>query len=114
MTRDTPETAQNAAGADKAPPPIYRPIRTKKTAPAPVSAGRSDIEAPPDHATEAVEEDFPERGPTRRPPMNPTRREAFEPLLNWIADHILEQLLAEKRLELEAERKAQANQGAPS
>lgn len=114
MTRDTPEAAGNAAGADRTPAPIGRPARTKKTAPAPVSAGRSDIESPHDHVNEAAEEDYFANGPTRRTPMNPTRREAFEPLLNWIADQLIEQLLAEKRLELEAERKAQANQGAPS
>lgn len=114
MTRDTPEAAGNAAGPDRTPAPIGRPARTKKTAPAPVSAGRSDIETHHDHTNEAAEEDFPANGPTRRPPMNPTRRAAFEPLLNWMADRILEQLLAETRLELETERKAQANQGAPS
>ena len=107
-------TAQNAAGADKAPPPIYRHVSTKKTACSPVSSSRSDIEGEGEATAEEIQQEFALLGAARRAPMSRTRREAFEPLLNWIADHILEQLLAEKRLELEAERKAQANQAAPS
>lgn len=56
-------------------------------------------------------EGTPPAGPRR--PMSATRREAFEPLVDWMAKRILDMLLEEKRLELEAERKAQANQGAP-
>lgn len=113
MTRDTSEAAGNTAGADRTSAPICCPVRTKKTAPAPVSAGCNDTETPHDDAAGAAGENVFANGPTRRTPMNPARRKAFEPLLNWIADQILEQLLAEKRLELEAERKAEANQCAP-
>lgn len=49
-----------------------------------------------------------------RRPMSATRREAFEPLVDWMAKRILDMLLEEKRLELEAERTAKADPAAPS
>lgn len=57
-------------------------------------------------------EGTPPAGPRR--PMSATRREAFEPLVDWMAKRILDMLLEEKRLELEAERTAKADPAAPS
>lgn len=60
--------------------------------------------------------DMPEGPPptgTRRP-MSAARREAFEPLVDWMAKRILDMLLEEKRLDIEAERTAKADPAAPS
>lgn len=57
-------------------------------------------------------EGTPPAGPRR--PMSATRREAFEPLVDWMAKRILDMLLEEKRLEIEAERTAKADPAAPS
>lgn len=60
--------------------------------------------------------DTPEATPPAGPhrPMSATRSKAFEPLLDWMAQRILDMLLEEKRLELEAERTAKADPAAPS
>ena len=57
-------------------------------------------------------EGTPPAGPRR--PMSATRREAFEPLVDWMAKRILDMLLEEKRLEIEAEPTAKADPAAPS
>lgn len=46
--------------------------------------------------------------------MSAARREAFEPLVDWMAKRILDMLLEEKRLDIEAERTAKADPAAPS
>lgn len=59
-----------------------------KTAGSPLSADRRPIDASAEG----------------RGRLSPERRAAFEPLLNWMADRILEQLLEEQRAEIEGER----------
>jgi hypothetical protein len=114
MNRDTRETAQNGAGADNAPPDAYHYVRANKTAPCPVSASRSGIDSEAKPPDEALQHERAAPGSTRRAPMSATRRKAFEPLIDWMAKQILDVLLEEKRLELEAERQAQGSRAAPS
>ena len=114
MNRDMPETARNAAGADNA-PVVSSPYAGEAiNRPAAVSASRSGIssEAEPPKVWRQQQEAT--DAPPARATMSRTRREAFEPLLDWMAKHILDMLLEEKRLELEAERTAQAGPAAPS
>lgn len=114
MNRDMHETAQNAAGADNAPADTSPHAGEALAGPAPVSASRRGIssEAEPPKVWRQQQE-APDAPPARAT-MSRTRREAFEPLLDWMAKRILEMLLEEKRLELEAERTAQADPAAPS
>lgn len=114
MNRDKPETAQNAAGADNAPADITPYAGEAIAGPGGVSASRRDINSkaePPDGWSQ--QQKAPDAPPARAI-MSRTRREAFEPLLDWMAKRILEMLLEEKRLEIEAERTAQAGPAAPS
>ncbi len=113
MNRDIHETAQNAAGADNDPAdtsPAGQEIAGLRT----ISASRRGVsieEEPPEVWSQ--QQEAPETPPARAT-MSRTRREAFEPLLDWMAKQILEMLLEEKRLEIEAERTAQAGPAAPS
>ena len=114
MTTDrNEENAQNAAGADNAPADTSPYASEALAGPAAVSASRRGIssEAEPPQVWRQQQEET--DAPPARATMSRTRREAFEPLLDWMAKRILDMLLEEKRLELEAERTAQAGPAAP-
>lgn len=114
MNRDIHETAQNAAGADNDPADNSPYAGDAIAGHRAVSASRrgiSDAKEPPEVCSQ--QQEAPDAPPARAT-MSRTRREAFAPLLDWMAKQILEMLLEEKRLELEAERTAQAGPAAPS
>ena len=113
MNRDMPETARNAAGADNTPADTSPYASAALAGPAAVSASRRGIgsEAEPPQVWRHRREET--DAPPARATMSRTRREAFEPLIDWMAKRILDMLLEEKRLELEAERTAQAGPAAP-
>lgn len=114
MNQDMHETAQNAAGADNGRPDTLPHAGDALAGPAAFSASRrgisSEAESPEGWSQQQEAPDAPPARATR----SRTRREAFEPLLDWMAKRILEMLLEEKRLEIEAERTAQAGPAAPS
>ena len=113
MNRDKPETAQNAAGADNAPVDTSPHAGEALAGPAAVSASRSGISSEAEPPEGWSRQQKAPDGPPARATMSRTRREAFEPLIDWMAKRILDMLLEEKRIELEAERTAQAGPAAP-
>lgn len=114
MNRDKPETAQNATGADNAPADGTPYAGEAIAGPVGVSASRRGIKSEAEPLGVWSQQQETPDAPPSRATMARTRREAFEPLLDWMAKRILEMLLEEKRLELEAERTAQAGPAAPS
>lgn len=114
MNRDMHDTAQNAAGADNAPADTSPHAGEALAGPAAVSASRRGISSKADPPEVWIQQQEAPDAPPARATRSRTRREAFEPLIDWMAKRILDMLLEEKRLELEAERTAQAGPAAPS
>jgi len=75
-----------------------------KTAGSPLSADRRPIDERVENTRREAKDGILQASAEGRGRLSPERRAAFEPLLNWMADRILEQLLEEQRAEIEGER----------
>lgn len=111
---DPHETFRSALQAAEEGASIAEHANEREKPPAPVPASHSPIREGGEHArseAEAGQRDASADDIARR---KRSRRAALEPLLNWLADRILDQLLEEQRAEIERSRNKHPEAGKTS
>lgn len=111
---DPRETLRSALQAAEEDTDMAEHANARKKPPAPVPASHSPIREGDEHArseAEAGQRDASADNIARR---KQSRRAALEPLLDWLADRILDQLLEEQRAEIERSRNKHPEAGKTS
>lgn len=85
-----------------------------KTAGSPLSADRRPIDERVENTRREAIDGTLQASAEGRGRLSPERRAALEPLLNWLADRILDQLLEEQRAEIERSRNKHPEAGKTS